>query len=106
MGTVDSSNGAYFWDGRDIAITDRNDRLYNRHRDQGLFYTKPAHAIHHTGNLLFPDIISYDKLENGKQGGFRGKYNYTFDSTAAYGDTVFWKYNPDFMSAKGNKEYP
>ena len=62
--------------------------------------------MQHTGNLLFPDIISYDKLENGKQGGFRGKYNHTFDSPAACGDTVFWKYNPDFMSAKGNKEYP
>ena len=67
-----------------------------------MFYTNPAHDIHHTGNLLFPDIISYYKLENGKQGGFRGKYNHIFDSTAAYGDTVFWKYNTDFMRAEGN----
>ena len=106
IGTVDSSNGAYFWDGKDIAITDRNDRLYNPHRDWGLFYTSSTHDIHHTGNILFPDIICYYELENGKQGGFRGKYNHIFDSTAAYGDTVFWKYNPDFMRAEGNKEYP
>ena len=49
--------------------------------------------------------MCYYELKNGKQGG-RGKYNHTFDSTAAYDDTVFWKYNPDFMRAKGNKEYP
>ena len=89
MGTVDSSNGAYFWDGRDIAITDSSHPLYNHHRDQGLFYTNSAHDIHHTGNLLFPDIICYYELKNGKRSGFRGKYNHTFDSTAAYGDTVF-----------------
>jgi len=63
-----------------------------------LFYTNPAHDIHHTGNLLFPDIISYYKLENGKQGGFRRKYNHIFDSTAAYGDTVFWKWGSEQIS--------
>ena len=64
-----------------------------------------GYIIPNTGNLLFPDIISYE-LKNGKRSGFRGKHNLTFDSTAAYGDKVFWKYNPDFMRAKGNKACP
>ena len=37
---------------------------------------------------------------------FAVNITHTFDSTAAYDDTVFWKYNPDFMRAKGNKACP
>ncbi len=42
--------------------------------------------------------------ENGKQGGSRGTYTHMFVSTVAYGGTIFWKKNPDYMRAKGEKE--
>jgi len=34
-----------------------------------------------------------------------GQWSYKFESTAAYGGTIFWKYNADFLKASGNKEY-
>ena len=42
------------------------------------------------------------KLVNGKE---RGKYTYVYESTAAYGGTIFWKFNADYVKAEGSKEY-
>ncbi|MGZ3337507.1 MAG: hypothetical protein ACXVBV_19475 [Isosphaeraceae bacterium] len=32
-------------------------------------------------------------------------HTHVYESTAAYGGTIFWKYNADFLKATGNKEY-
>lgn len=100
------SNGAYFWDGADIAITDKSDPYYNPHRNWGIYYTDSSHDIYKTGNLLNEPVTCYYTLENGKQGGPRGTYTHMFVSTAAYGGTVFWKKNTDYKKAKGEKEFP
>jgi hypothetical protein len=42
------------------------------------------------------------KLIDGKE---RGQYTDVYESTAAYGGPVFWKYGADFLKATGNKEY-
>ena len=41
-------------------------------------------------------------LVNSKE---RGRYKSVYVSTAAYGQTIFWKYDPDFIKATGAKEY-
>jgi hypothetical protein len=33
------------------------------------------------------------------------RYDHVYDSTAAYGGTIFWKNNPDYVKATGAKEY-
>lgn len=100
------SKGAYFWDGADIAIADKSNIHYNPHRDWGVYYTDSSHDIYKTGNLLNKPVTKYYILENGKQGGSRGTYTHMFVSTVAYGGTIFWKKNPDYMRAKGEKEFP
>jgi len=32
-------------------------------------------------------------------------HTHVYESTAAYGGTIFWKYNADFLKATGNKEF-
>ena len=41
----------------------------------------------------------------GKPTKLRGTWQFVYDSTAAYGSTVFWKYNANFLKATGNKAY-
>lgn len=101
------SNGAYFWDGADIAITDKSDCYYNNHRDWGIYYKDIKHDIYETGNLLHEPITKYYSLPDGKKGGIQGVYTHMYDSTAAYGGTVFWKKNKDYKKALGEKkEFP
>src|SRR5208337_4590337 len=47
------------------------------------------------------------KDKDGKtvDGKVRGHYTHVYESTAAYGGTIFWKYNADFLKATGTKEY-
>ncbi len=47
------------------------------------------------------------KDKEGKlvDGQVRGKYTHVYESTAAYGGTIFWKYGQDFLRATGNAEY-
>jgi hypothetical protein len=101
---TDYSNGAYFWDGADIKTN------YSNHPKVklGIKFTKPEHNIYKIKESSV-DVTTYwqvhgkdGKLVNGKE---RGKYTYTYESTAAYGGTIFWKYGADFLKATGNKEY-
>ena len=50
---------------------------------------------------LFHDVLNVgDSAPAGKQGR-NGSYDYTYESTAGYGKTVFWKYTQEFMNAEG-----
>lgn len=34
-----------------------------------------------------------------------GRYDHVYVSTAAYGGTIFWKHNPEYMKVTGAKEF-
>ncbi len=101
----DPSNGALWWDGVDIKTE------YSKHPKvkKGIKFSSPTHnifGIKETGKT----IVVYWKVRNKKTGKEiaskeRGRYDSVYISTAAFGQTIFWKYNPDFIKATGAKEY-
>jgi len=101
---TDYSNGAYFWDGADIKTNYANHPKVKL----GIKFTKDEHNIYKIKESSV-NVTTYwqvqgkdGKLVNGKE---RGKYTYVYESTAAYGGTIFWKYGADFLKATGNKAY-
>jgi len=96
--SVDTSNGAYFWDGADITT--------NSHNSWGFVYSDSAHDIYNTGNVLTAPVVTHWVNANGTQGAVRGTYDHKLVSTAAFGGTIFWKYDSAFRSATGNRAYP
>ena len=50
--------------------------------------------------------MSRDKHGNVVQGKERGKYSEVWVSTAAHGDTTFWKHDEDYLTAEGAKACP
>jgi hypothetical protein len=97
---LDYSNGAFFWDGADIRTN------YARHAKvlAGIHFSNPTHNIYAIEAKDAPGE-SWWRDTHGKPTKLRGQWNYKFESTAAYGGTIFWKYNPAFLKASGNKEY-
>lgn len=91
------SNGAYFWDGADIAITDKSDPCYNPHRNWGIHYTDPKHDIYGTGDTKGGPHLNYNKDINWKPTTLRGTTDHMLDSTAAFGGTIFWKKCEDYI---------
>ncbi|HEX5245478.1 MAG TPA: hypothetical protein VFW23_19620 [Tepidisphaeraceae bacterium] len=99
----DYSNGAYFWDGLDIKIKDRKHFRVLK----GIKFTKPEHNIYHMEESRV-NITIHEKIhKDGKlvDGAVRGNYTYVFESTAAWGGTIFWQYSKDFLKATRNTEY-
>jgi len=97
---IDYSNGAYFWDGADIKSN------YDKHPKVrgGIHFTDPKHNIYGIEEKDVPGEEWWRDAQ-GKNTKLRGKWNYKYESTAAYGGTIFWKYNADFVKATGNKVY-
>ena len=95
---VDHANGAYFWDGADIKTN------YNNHAKVlgGIRITDPKHNIYAIKDKEVPGEAWWLDAK-GKKTKSRGKWRYKYDSTAAWGGTIFWKYNADFLKASGNK---
>ena len=95
---VDHANGAYFWDGADIKTN------YNNHAKVlgGIHITDPKHNIYAIKDKEVPGEAWWIDAK-GKKTKSRGKWRYKYDSTAAWGGTIFWKYNADFVKASGNK---
>jgi hypothetical protein len=91
---TDYSNGAYFWDGRDIAT---NNKKHFKIR-QGYKFTAPEHRIFNVGDDPIGDSVVPHTV--GKK-----SYDYTYETTAVWGDTIFSKFTSDFMGATGNKPY-
>ncbi len=105
-GGPDLSNGAYFWDGADIKTN------YNHHFKvkKGIKFTDPSHNIYNIPDHLVPHIkYKYTrKMVNGKLVVTKTvlwRYDYVFQSTAGYGGTIFWKFNPDYVKYTHSKEY-
>lgn len=96
----DYSNGAYFWDGRDIATN----ALHPKRR-AGLKFTKPEHDIFGIGDQLLKQAIVKYWTHKGKQTKERGRYQWVYESTAAWGQTIFWRLNQAYLQAAGGRPW-
>jgi hypothetical protein len=99
-GGMDYSNGAYFWDGADIKSNYAN---HAKVKD-GILITQPSHNIYNIESKQVPGE-NWWLSATGQPTKLRGKWTHKFESTAAHGGTIFWKYNDDFIKATGNKAY-
>lgn len=81
---VDYANGGCYWDGYDLK-TEGSGHL---HYEWGYLITNPSH------NVL--NISSTDPHS--------GAYPYTLESTAGFGNTIFFKLTNAYMSATGVKQ--
>ncbi|HEY1398109.1 hypothetical protein [Roseateles sp.] len=97
---TDYSNGGYFWDGADIKSN------YDKHPKvkAGIHITDPKHNIYDIKDKDVPGE-EWWRSATGAKTKLRGKWDYKYESTAAYGGTIFWKYNDDFVKATNNKVY-
>jgi hypothetical protein len=87
---VDYSNGGCFWDGADLKTKGKKHYRYS----DGFRFVMQEHNIY---GIASPVGLN-------RKGGLGSYYNYAYDSTAAYGGTIFWKYNADFIAAEGVKQ--
>lgn len=106
----DLSNGAYFWDGADIKSNYAN-HFKVKH---GIKFTDPTHNIYNikesTRVVILYKIINVKKTVKGKTKTTKekvevGRYDHVYDSTAAYGGTIFWKNNDDYINLSKGKLY-
>lgn len=102
----DPSNGAFWWDGADIKSN------YEKHPKvkDGIRFGDPKHNIYDIRESSQGEITRYWKVINKKTGKevnskIRGSYAHVWVSTAAYGGTIFWKYDEDFIRTTGAKTY-
>lgn len=107
-GGPDKSNGAYFWDGADIRSN------YKRHFKvrHGIKFSDPAHNIYNIEESTKVCIVYKTmKTKNAKTGKVAtvreeiGRYDHHYDSTAAYGGTIFWKFNQHFLDVTRARNY-
>lgn len=77
----DKSNGAWFWDGADIKFNDKKHFKVQ----QGIRFKVNRKVQHHKEELY--------------------RYDHVYESTAVYGDTIFWQHAPDYLKFTRAKEY-
>lgn len=101
----DPSGDGFWWDGLDFKT---NYQHHPKVRD-GFKYGAPDQNIfsveesHHS-------VTVWWQVKNKKTGQLvnsskRGQYDAIWESTAAHGQTIFWKHDPDYLSATGGKAY-
>ncbi len=106
-GGKDLSNGAYFWDGADIKSNYKN-HFKVKH---GIKFMDPSHNIYDIKEST--DLVIVNKTIVKKKKGVVistttvevGGYDHIYESTAAYGSTIFWKQNAEYMEVTHAKEY-
>jgi hypothetical protein len=114
-GGTDKSNGAYFWDGADIKAN------YEHHFKvkQGIHFTNPEHNIYDIQESTKPvtlyKVVKTKKTTTDNKGKKHitietkkveaGHYDHVYDSMAAYGGTIFWKFSGDYLAVTHAKEY-
>lgn len=86
---IDYANGGCYWDGLDLKTLGSKQLHYM----QGYIFTDPLHDVLFIGDTPPMNIQ-----------GDRATYNYTYESTAGYGSTVFWKLTNEFMTGQGVKQ--
>jgi len=104
----DLSNGGWFWDGADIKTNYRN-HFKVRH---GIRFTNPLHNIYGIEESSKVVVLyKTTKLRDKKTGKVSvqkeevGRYDHVYESTAAYGGTIFWRHAKDYMTLTKAKEY-
>lgn len=107
-GGPDKSNGAYFWDGADIKTNYKNHFKVR----QGIRFTDPAHNIY--GIEESTKVVIQYKITKVKDSKTKkvtqkkeevGRYDHVYESTAAHGGTIFWKFGADYLKVTRAKEY-
>ncbi len=96
----DYSNGAFFWDGTDIKTNYKNHPKVRA----GIHFSSPMHNIFGISESTVARESWY-KDAKGNNTKLRGRWTYTYESTAAFGKTIFWKLNNDFVDATGNENH-
>ncbi|WP_320055152.1 RHS repeat-associated core domain-containing protein [Neolewinella lacunae] len=96
-GGEDLSNGATHWAGRDIGSS------AEKRATGGLLFTDTSHDLHNLGSKTAPraPVTTHWKDSNGRATGERGSYSYTWETTAAHGESTFMKKTAAFLNATG-----
>lgn len=83
---IDYANGGCYWDGKDLQT------LGTKH-----MHYKNGYKFSNTSDDIFSlgDSAPQEQTQRGRT------WYYTYESTAGYGGTVFWKLTPEFMYATG-----
>ncbi len=100
---TDSSGGGFWWDGKDFGTNPNHAK-----RLAGFRYGDASHNLFKVDAVSKPVTrywMTKDKHGNVVQGKERGKYTAVWVSTAAHGDTIFWKHDDDYLTAEGGKAY-
>lgn len=102
---TDPSSGAFWWDGFDFKTNYAN---HPKVRD-GFRWGDPSHNIFGLKENLNERVVRW-KIKNKKTGQIvdgaeRGRYEAVWISTSAYGSTIFWKHDADYLKATGGKAY-
>lgn len=84
----DYANGGCFWDGGDLKS--RGTHHYRYRSPQGFRFTNSSHNLF---EVKEPPPYALT--------GSNGAYEYVYDSSAAHGRTIFWKYSNQFINATG-----
>lgn len=105
-GGTDYSNGAYFWDGADIKSNYAN-HFKVRH---GIKFTDPSHniySINESTKLIIKSKTTKTKIDGKimKKTQEVYRYDHVYESTAAFGGTIFWKNSDDYMKFTGARAY-
>ncbi|QIL83011.1 hypothetical protein G7047_26030 [Diaphorobacter sp. HDW4A] len=102
---TDYSNGAFFWEGRDFADKVKGGKSSQRY-GRGFKFSKPEHNIYDMKDNILPKTTVYWKDSHSKDTKrVRGEYEYAYETTAAYGGTIFIRYASQWVSATGGKEW-
>lgn len=103
---TDYSGGAYFWDGWDVKTNYANHPKVKR----GIKITDPTHNVFDIQDNLVT-VIKY-KITTITRGGKKkqekqelGRYDHVYESTAGHGGTIFWRFNPKYISLEHAKDY-
>lgn len=107
-GGPDLSNGAYFWDGADIKTNYANHFKVK----QGIKFTDPSHNIYgikDSTRLIVKYKITKIRDKTTKKTTTQkveiGRYDHVYESTSAYGGTIFWKFSNEYLKVTHAKEY-
>lgn len=106
-GGKDLSNGAYFWDGADIKSNYKHHYKVRR----GIHFGDKSHNIYSIDESIALVIMTKTAVQkkNGevisKTEVEVGRYDHVYESTAAFGGTIFWKFNPEYVRLNHAKEY-
>jgi hypothetical protein len=105
-GGKDYSNGGYFWDGADIKSNYKNHFKVRN----GIKITESSHNIYDlkdsTKLVIKTKIIHKNKAGKTTSETIEvGRYDHIYESTAAYGGTIFWKQSDDYLNVTKSKPY-